>query len=633
MKRETLSFKRLVQYTHAHKIKIIIVGLGILFVVVYSFVFFIPKPIQFSYAGTTCADQITLLPGIHRADHEDKFQVSFKNQAKLGSFAIASTRTCFSPVVEPKVGTLNIGTSLFGSIIARKNFIVRVSAAPSVSAANLEKPLPVSRPLIIPLSEPDSVFQYRLEKENMGVECKNMHDDLSCDVPSLNLKQGKKYSLALMRQFQQGPKTVVTKKTVETLKAVTIKKASLKNKQTVYSKPKSFTFTTDKPLIEAKANLKTIEKKPKTIEIKTELKGNVLRVDLSKQLPRETKYRLTLESVEAQDGSTLVEPKKLDFTMSGGPKVTAVNIGKNRVSSSAVVTVQFDQKISTNVDIKKYVSLSGGGATITKSASSVSIALQNLPRCKVFSLRVASGLPSKYDIRSKNDWNYSSRTLCHTVTTYGASIQGRPLNAYIFGSSGPVTMYTGAIHGNEASSSGLMKAWIEELENNPSKIGNRRIVVIPTINPDGLAANTRNNSRDVNLSRNFPTDNWTKDINDTDGHNKGGGGTKPLSEPEAKALAAITQQYRPRLLLSFHAIGSLVVGDPGGYSASYAAKYASMVGYRNATGEGGTFDYDITGAYEDWSYRNEGIPSMVIELGSYGYYSIDHHRAALWAML
>lgn len=158
--------------------------------------------------------------------------------------------------------------------------------------------------------------------------------------------------------------------------------------------------------------------------------------------------------------------------------------------------------------------------------------------------------------------------------------------------------------------------------------------MVPTINPDGLAAGTRNNSRNVNLSRNFPTDNWVKDINDTNGKVKGGGGSRPLSEPEASALANLTRQYRPRLLLSFHAIGSLVVGDVGGYSAGYAAKYASMVGYRNATGSSSsTFDYDITGAYEDWIYRNEGIPSMVIELGSYTGYYIDHHRAALWAML
>jgi len=90
----------------------------------------------------------------------------------------------------------------------------------------------------------------------------------------------------------------------------------------------------------------------------------------------------------------------------------------------------------------------------------------------------------------------------------------------------------------------------------------------------------------------------------------------------------------PRLLLSFHAVGSLVTGDPGGYSAGYAAKYASMVGYSDTTySSGGGFDYDITGAYETWTTTKQGIPSMVVELGSYGYYSFSHHQAALRAML
>lgn len=205
--------------------------------------------------------------------------------------------------------------------------------------------------------------------------------------------------------------------------------------------------------------------------------------------------------------------------------------------------------------------------------------------------------------------------------------------AYTFGTSGPVTMYVGAIHGNEPSSSGLMKAWIDDLEANSSLYGGKRVVVVPTINPDGVAANSRTNARDVNLNRNFPTDGWTKDINDTDGRHAGGGGSEPLSEPEAKALANLTTSLRPRLLLSFHAVGSLVVGDPGGYSARYAASYAAQVGYRDATGQSGTFDYDITGAYEDWTYSKQGIPSMVIELGSYGYYNFEHHRAAIRSML
>jgi len=633
MVREKSRFGRLIHYIKTHKTKSILIGVGVFLVLLYSAVFFIPKQVQFNYAGDTCVGQFTLFPDVHRATNTNTFNVRFEDKAKIGSFPLVSTKTCFVPTIEPSKGEVTVGTAPFGGLIARKNFVVSVSAPPVANTKILDKPLAVSRPLIMPLSHSDAVFSYRVEAEGQEASCTGEDKSIACDIPALELEQGKEYRLGLTRQFRGSKKRTLVEKEIETLRAVTIKKASLRHKQTVYDKPNKFVFTADKSLARASVSLKMLGKKPEYITADAKVSDKTLTVEFSEQLPRETKYQLVLQNVEAKDGSTLIEPEKINFTTSGGPKVTGINIGRSRVDSSALVSIQFDQKLSGNFDASKYIGLTGGSAIVTRHTSSVSVSLQNLPRCKAFSVNVASGLPSKYGIKAKSAWSYSSRTLCHTVMTYGTSLQGRPLNAYIFGSAGPVTMYAGAIHGNEASSNGLMKAWIEELENNPSKIGNRRIVVIPNINPDGLAANTRNNSRDVNLSRNFPTDNWTKDINDTDGHNKGGGGTKPLSEPEAKALAAITQQYRPRLLLSFHAIGSLVVGDLGGYSASYAAKYASMVGYKNATGEGGTFDYDITGAYEDWSYRNEGIPSMVIELGSYGYYSIDHHRGALWAML
>ena len=599
---------------------------------VYSLAFFIPKPVTFSYAGDTCVQQLTVFPRMHKATDSDRFVVSFKDEMKIGSLAIMSMKTCFEAVSEPKQGTEIISTAPLGGILARKQFAVTIPAAPVVRMVALDKPLPVSKPLALSMSTPDRLYEYQIEHKEQSADCTWRQTTMNCDIPGLKLKQGETYTLKLTRQFKTEQKHVLAEKDIKTLRAVTIKKASLKNNQTVYSKPKSFTFTADKSLAAAEAELVTTDKKSQPIAVETEVKDKVITVKLPKQLARETTYRLTLASVEAIDGSTLIEPKKTTFTMSGGPKVTGINIGTSRVSSSAVAVIQFDQKLSSKVDITKYVDISGGKAIITKHTSSVSVALQGLPRCQAFTLSVAESLPSKYDIKAKGSWSYKSRTICHTVTTYGTSVQGRALNAYVFGSSGPVTMYVGAIHGNESSSSGLMQAWISELERHPDRLKGKRVVVVPSINPDGIAAGTRTNSRGVNLNRNFPTDNWQRDIDDTDGKHKNGGGKKPLSEPEAKALASLTQQYSPRLLLSFHAVGSLVQGDPGSPSASYAARYASMVGYSNATGQGDTFDYGITGGYEDWAWRNNGTPVMVIELGSYTSYYIDHHRSALWAM-
>ena len=390
-----------------------------------------------------------------------------------------------------------------------------------------------------------------------------------------------------------------------------------------------FTFQSDKELHLAKMTLRG-ENKEYPVSVTTEKNKIIGKID--GDLLRGEKYTLSIASVEAVDGSSLLQPYEVNFSVSEGPKVTSVSIGASGVPPNARIVVSLDQEISLQQDISKYIRVKGATATLERTSRSIIINL-NAGRCAPFSITVAKGLLSRYDIPSQSDWTRSARTSCYTTNVYGRSLQNRALIAYQFGSSGAATMYVGAIHGNESSSKGLMESWINYLDAHPELYRNRKIVIIPSINPDGIVAGTRTNSRGVNLNRNFPTDGWEKDIDDTDGYHKGGGGSSPLSEPEASALARFTTNLRPRLLLSFHAVGSLVTGDPGGYSASYAAKYASMVGYRNTTGQSGTFDYSITGAYEDWTYAKQGIPSMVIELGSYGYYDFPHHQAALRAML
>lgn len=623
----------LLAYINTHKIRIIIWAFVCILLALYASVFFVPKRVQFSYAEDSCARQLTIFPNLHRAVSAEQFKVKFNNHIKVGNLSLASTQTCFEPVSEPRAGAVAMQTAPFGGVFARKNFSLVVPDAPVADTTKLEKPLPATQPLLLELSAPDRLNTYEIETATKRVDCVHEKSQLECDLPSLELKQGKKYTLTLTRQFNEQSKKILTEKTVRTLEAVEVEKISVKDEQILYAKPKTFIVKTDKLLKNAEVSLVAVGKRSTSIDVKTTIKNKQLTLSLSKHLAREKTYKLTIKKLEAVDGSTLIAPKKVTFATSGGPKVTGITIGKTGVDSSATITVTFDQSLGDQ-DIAKYLKVKGGDAVVAKQDKTATLTLQNLPRCQVFSIELVKGFKSKYGVVSDDTWSYSSRTRCHSVITYGTSVRGRPLQAYIFGNGGSTTMYVGAIHGNESSSSGLLQQWVAELEAHPDRLKGKNIVVVPTINPDGVAAGTRTNSRGVNLNRNFPTDNWERTIDDTDGVHKNGGGKKPLSEPEAKALASLTQQYRPRLMLSFHAIGSVISGDPGEISATYAAKYASMVGYRDATANvGDVFEYSITGAYEQWAYEEQGIPNMVVELDSYTGYSFDQHRVALWAMV
>lgn len=631
MPRKTPSFKRLLSYINPHKTKNllwVILGLCLLF---YSLTYLTPRQVTFNYGGDTCQPQFTLLPGIHST--EDKaYDVSFKDAWNIGGVSVAATKTCFIPKKAPVKGSSIVGTAPWNSFFARTLYNLSVPAPPVANLSSLRAEVPVTKPLVIALSAADVVHAYVLQVGERRATCQPADAGLRCDIPALNLEQGKSYEFSLIKSFKNNSGDEIASSLFKTLRAIAVTDGSVKPNQTVYARPKSFSFTTDKPIDSATAVI-TMDGQP--VELEQQIDNKSLTIKLKDELPREKAFELTISKLEANDGSSLVEPYKLAFTTSGGPKVVGVSVASSAVPQSAAIILTFDQALSKSKDIVPFIGLAGGQATVQKrSDTQVVVQLQTLPLCQPFSLVVKQGIPSEYELTAAKAWQFNARTICHVAVSYGASLRGRALTAYIFGSSGPATMYVGGIHGNEPSSTGLMRAWVNELEANPGRLAGKRIIVIPAINPDGLAAGSRTNARGVNLNRNFPTDNWTKSIKDTDGTHPSGGGEAPLSEPEAKALAAITSTYRPRLLLSFHAIGGLVIGDPGGYSAPYAARYASMVGYRDGTNSGTTnFDYNVTGAYEDWTYRNQGIPSMVIELSSYGSVYNAGHYSALWAML
>lgn len=602
-----------------------------LFAIVYVMLFVVPRQVHFSYATTsTCIRQLTLFPHLWNMDTSDHFAVTTQDSLRVGSLLLASSQTCITPKKTLQPGAYSIAKSPLGGWLLRHSFLIDVPPAPAVSTSSLDKPIPVAKPLIIKLSQSDVLHKYELVTNGRTASCNAAEFALSCDIPSLGLQQGKEYDIKLLRKFAGSFATVVSKK-IQTLTSTTVLEGSVRQGETVYARPQEFHFTTDKRLKKARVEIEKIG--AGKIESVTLVDGDHITTKVNKELDRGTEYKVTISSIEAIDGSSLAEPYAVTFRMSGGPSVTGVNVDKYGADTSARIVITFDQELSPTQNLNGLAMFSGGSATIARSGAQIVYQLNSLPPCTTFTMTIGKGVLSKFDISSNESWTYSSRTVCYTTSVYGRSLQGRPLLAYYFGSGSQTTVYVGAIHGNESSSSGLMKSWIDHLEANPNLYEGKRIVIIPTINPDGIARGSRTNSRGVNLNRNFPTSNWIADINDTDGRHAGGGGTSPLSEPEASALAAITTSLRPRLLLSFHAVGSLVVGDPGGYSAGYASQYASIVGYKDATGRGGTFEYDITGAYEDWAYVNQGIPSIVIELGSYGYYNFSHHRSALEAML
>ena len=67
----------------------------------------------------------------------------------------------------------------------------------------------------------------------------------------------------------------------------------------------------------------------------------------------------------------------------------------------------------------------------------------------------------------------------------------------------------------------------DHLVGHPALLAGRRVVLLPVINPDGMANGSRFNARGIDLNRNFPAENFSG----TARH-----GTRPLCEPESRAI-------------------------------------------------------------------------------------------------
>ncbi len=125
----------------------------------------------------------------------------------------------------------------------------------------------------------------------------------------------------------------------------------------------------------------------------------------------------------------------------------------------------------------------------------------------------------------------------------GRSVKGRPIMIQVLGKGRDTVFVMGAIHGNEPASATLVEQLSEHLRKNPKLLDGRRVVLLPVANPDGYAANTRENIHGIDLNRNFETSNRVD--NETNGHSA-------LTEPESQALQKMIKEYGPSRIVTIH---------------------------------------------------------------------------------
>jgi len=603
----------------------------------YGLVFGIPKQVAFSYSADTCVRQFTIAPGLAKQTGDSGYTTEMKDITSIGSVQLFSTSICFTPSSAPEPGKNSVAVAPYGSLFAAKRFTLNVPEAPTARTNDVVgKSISTALPFRIKLTADDAVHTYRLAIADKSTPCANEDAELSCEVSKLELTPGTAYDASLYRSFKGDGEEEIIKGGITTLVPLVLADASVTDGKVFYDNPADFRFTFDRPIDTADVSLKKAD--GQAIEVDTKQEGAVLIVTPKSELPRKADYNLVVNQVVADNGSSLTAPLNFKITTSGGPKVANVSVGGSGVGQSAKVIVTFDQPVAESVDASKIARIGGVGGSVTKvSATQFAFNISGAPLCAAFTLTIDKGVASGSNKETSEEaWNFKSRIVCGSQTTIGYSVKGRPIIAYYFGSGSSTILFTGGMHGSERSGATTMQAWVTYLQAHAAEVipAGKRVVVVPNTNPDGIAANARYNANNVNIGRNFATANWKADIETSNGVLVNGGGTSATSEPESKALAALTRQLRPRLEISYHSSGRLVGANKFGDSVAVGNIYAKMVGYKTMFYDAeAVMGYPMTGEYEDWMGESMGIPAILIELPSASGNYLSTQQAALIRML
>jgi protein MpaA len=131
-----------------------------------------------------------------------------------------------------------------------------------------------------------------------------------------------------------------------------------------------------------------------------------------------------------------------------------------------------------------------------------------------------------------------------TKEVVGTSVEGRPIRAIHRSREGATRtlLVIGNMHGDERAGIRVVR----RLRDRPHLPADLDLWLVPTINPDGTAADRRTNAHGVDLNRNFPH-RWRRSARGATWS-----GPERLSEPESVALRRLVMRVQPRLTVIFH---------------------------------------------------------------------------------
>lgn len=270
--------------------------------------------------------------------------------------------------------------------------------------------------------------------------------------------------------------------------------------------------------------------------------------------------------------------------------------------------------------------------TLNQEGEAATIAFSNVAIVKIASQKYTYAQMKQQMKMLKNKYS----DYCE-MTEIGSSVKGHSLYDFTIGSkeADSSVLVVGTLHAREYICAAVLMQEIEYyLSNYNCMIGgmkpadvleNTQIHYVVMVNPDGVEisqksyARWKSNARGVDLNRNFPT---KKFVSGGTKRAEGYSGKKALSEPESRAVAALTVKLKTKQklqgVINYHAMGRIIYGSCSSKKIAKDTKTMYQIAKRETNyiaAPESSKTKSPGGQYREYVMYLLGIPSITIEVG------------------
>lgn len=642
-----IDITRLKLFIRKHKVPILaLIGVIVLFQIsaISALAYTLKNDVKEADSTLEAGEQVCekgrfVLPGWYHIDTGGKFETRFEGTVSVSDrYYLYADEICFTPrdLLEEKESYI-VKTSFKGIDYLNKNHTYRVADYPDISGWNEAEvvKLNVNDHLQFQLNKSSEFFEYKLELGDLDVECVLSGGLLDCPLEGLDLTQGTPYTLQL-RSYHDGEIVeLLIDVNIETLNAVIVTESSVAEGAVTINPKQPVSITFNKDIVEP-LQYTWVDEQGVAVEHDVLFESTKLTLTPKADLARLKKYRITITTANGTDGSFLESEYQLNFSVGDGPAISTTNLVETGFSPSGNIVLNFNQSLAPGQNLAQYITINGGTA-FTSSSYGYQLTVNpsgSLQYCSIVTLQINPGILNSYGLASSRSYTYNFRVQCGRIASIGTSVGGRSITAHYYGGGPEKIILFGAMHGSELNTRTLLNTFIGELEADPSRIpGDKTIIIIPVLNPDGAAVNRRFNDNGVDLNRNFGSADWQQTTYFAGGTYPIGGGTEPFSEPETRAIRDLIISQAPYLTISYHSAAGYVIPGNTSNSITWAHIYETLSQYQYIEPDDtGAFPYPITGDFTVWA-QETGRHTLTIELASFYSSEISRNREAIWRMI